>query len=444
MKTPQTTERENTRRPTGVLGRFAGWSPGVLLLLVAIRTFDALDAEFLKLDWIPRPGEPERTTFTIVTLILMVLIAVATAVLLRRQFRTMRSQASHHATLAQRAPVGIFQTDSEGRCVYVNSRWSAMSGLDAHQASREGWHAAVHAEDRDRVSKRWQEAADKGLDFGDEYRLHAPHGRVTWVACTAIAMRDVRGQLTGYLGTLTEISTLKESQNRLREAVEDSHRAAQRERLLRQELEHRTRNNFTSILGVLRMREHDHNSKHAALMAVRSAIQAYERVNDLISQSQGPVEANALIWHLVRTLTPAGAQSQIMLSGDLTKLSDDSASSMSMVIQELLTNSMKHGALAQPDGRVTIEAVDAEGSSRQLRLTWIERGGHPVPEIVEGIGFTIIRSLVEHELGGTMKIEAGAELRVEIHASIQPGNSLSGARVSTLSGASARVFGERT
>lgn len=444
MNTRETSDREDTRPDTGALSQIAQWGPHTPVLAALIPALDVLEAGFLKLSWIPRPGEPVRTAFTIATFSLMVLAAFAIAAQFRRQIRALRSQSSRNATMVQLLPMGVFRTDSDGRFVHVNSRWSAMTGLDAPPASGDGWTAALHAEDRDRVNKGWQEAAKKGIEFRDEYRFQTPRGQVTWVSCSAIELRDERGQKTGYLGAVTDISALKETQRELREAVEEKRRAVEREQLLRRELDHRMRNNLTSILGVVRMRQQDQNPKHDALMAVRSAIQAFERANDLIAISQGPVEVTTLIWQLVRTLIPVDAQSRIMLSGDRTGLSHESASSMSMVIQELLTNSMKHGALGQPGGRVTVEAIDAEGDSRQLRLTWEERGGRPASDIVEGMGFMIMRTLVENDLGGTMKIDAGAEFRVEIRISIQPQGSSARASAGTPSGASGRSFGAST
>ncbi|HEX8060998.1 MAG TPA: PAS domain S-box protein, partial [Cyclobacteriaceae bacterium] len=42
-------------------------------------------------------------------------------------------------TLAENAPVGIFQTDASGRCTYVNKRWTKLTGQTEEQAFKDSW-----------------------------------------------------------------------------------------------------------------------------------------------------------------------------------------------------------------------------------------------------------------------------------------------------------------
>ena len=48
-------------------------------------------------------------------------------------------------------PVGIFRTTSDGETIYVNPRWSELSGLSQDEASGNNWIDAVHPEDRKKV-----------------------------------------------------------------------------------------------------------------------------------------------------------------------------------------------------------------------------------------------------------------------------------------------------
>jgi PAS domain S-box-containing protein len=108
--------------------------------------------------------------------------------------------------LATYAPVGIFQTDAVGDCVFVNHRWLELTGLSLAQAMGKGWVNALHPEDRERVINEWYEGVQAGRDFYLEYRFQTSHDRVHWVIGNAIAIRDEVGTLTGYLGTLTDIT----------------------------------------------------------------------------------------------------------------------------------------------------------------------------------------------------------------------------------------------
>ena len=90
------------------------------------------------------------------------------------------------------APVGIFQTDTDGARTFVNDRWCELAGMRRDRALGEGWLAAVHPDDRARVENEWSTAVDERRDFALEYRFLRPDGTVVWVAATASATRTFR------------------------------------------------------------------------------------------------------------------------------------------------------------------------------------------------------------------------------------------------------------
>ncbi len=125
--------------------------------------------------------------------------------------------------LAQISPVGIFRTDAQGLCVYVNKRWLEIAGMTEPQALGEGWSLAVHADDRERVFQEWSQAVCSQAPFYTECRLQRPAaldgspGKITWVLAQATAERDAEGNIAGYVGTITDISQHKRIEEALSE-----------------------------------------------------------------------------------------------------------------------------------------------------------------------------------------------------------------------------------
>ena len=120
-------------------------------------------------------------------------------------------------TLAQLAPVGIIQTNVEGDCLFVNERWSDMTGIDAAQAEGQGWLRAFHPDDRERFRRHWRgEDSDHG-DAALEYRYQTPAGATTWVRCGAVAVRDDDGDITGYIGVSMDVTEQKRAREELQE-----------------------------------------------------------------------------------------------------------------------------------------------------------------------------------------------------------------------------------
>ena len=79
-----------------------------------------------------------------------------------------------------------------------------------------------------------------------------------------------------------------------------------------------------------------------------------------------------------------------------------------MIVQELMANSLKYGALMKPGGKVSIQwTVDEEAGSdeRVLLLTWQESDGPPIPSPPQtGQGSQLILGFSRTELRGEVEL----------------------------------------
>ena len=99
-------------------------------------------------------------------------------------------------------------------------------------------------------------------------------------------------------------------------------------------------------------------------------------------------------------LKPYATNHNNRIDGPELLLNPDATQAMSMVIHELTTNAVKHGALSVPEGHIT---VSWKREPERLVLQWIEHGGPGVkaPQR-EGYGTSLIRDLLSFEFGGTV------------------------------------------
>jgi diguanylate cyclase (GGDEF)-like protein/PAS domain S-box-containing protein len=125
------------------------------------------------------------------------------------------SEALFH-TLARGSPVGIFRTDATGEYTYVNERWCAIAGLDAPAAVGRGWARAVHSVERENITGQWFQSVAAGGAFQAEFRFLRSDGEITWVLGQGLPELNDRGELRGYVGTITDIT----ERNRDRQALE--------------------------------------------------------------------------------------------------------------------------------------------------------------------------------------------------------------------------------
>jgi PAS domain S-box-containing protein len=115
-------------------------------------------------------------------------------------------------TLAARATVGIFLTNAAGECLNVNPRLCEILGLQEAQLLGGGWERLIHPDDHDRVMRRWRAITLGEPVFSYEYRVITPAGALRWVLGIAEELRDADGTVSGYIGTLTDITDRKQAE----------------------------------------------------------------------------------------------------------------------------------------------------------------------------------------------------------------------------------------
>ncbi|HIK28699.1 MAG: PAS domain-containing protein [Oscillatoriaceae bacterium SKW80] len=117
--------------------------------------------------------------------------------------------------LAETLPVCIFYADMTGNWLYVNQRWSEITGISSNLALGRGWINCLHPLDKSRVETEWYTAISERKSFKSEYRFARQDGSICWVIAQAIVEINDEGQVTGYIGTITDISERKQIETEL-------------------------------------------------------------------------------------------------------------------------------------------------------------------------------------------------------------------------------------
>ena len=133
-----------------------------------------------------------------------------------RAEEALRQSEERFRSLAAASPMGIFHTDAQGRCEYVNAKWQEITGLGLEANFGNGWTQAIHADDRALVSTWWGACTREGREFSLEFRFQRPDGEIRWVQAQAGAIRDKSGDVTGFVGIAEDITDRKRIDGELR------------------------------------------------------------------------------------------------------------------------------------------------------------------------------------------------------------------------------------
>ena len=118
--------------------------------------------------------------------------------------------------LTSTAPVGIFQTDTEGSVNYVNEEWLDYAGMSFDEALGFGWSNAIHPDDKTRVVKAWQQYVGTGGEFAIEFRFQDKKNNSKWITVKAVETFDAHNNLYGYIGISLDITDRKEAEEQIK------------------------------------------------------------------------------------------------------------------------------------------------------------------------------------------------------------------------------------
>ncbi|MEI9920580.1 MAG: PAS domain S-box protein [Bacteroidota bacterium] len=122
-------------------------------------------------------------------------------------------------TLAENAPVGIFESDANGKCIYVNKRWCKLTGQTEAQLFENGW-SAVAEPSQETMEAEWYAALSENREMSLEVKYVTPEtpGGETWMNTRTVALRNEQGLITGFLTTGIDITALRQAQQKLAES----------------------------------------------------------------------------------------------------------------------------------------------------------------------------------------------------------------------------------
>lgn len=209
------------------------------------------------------------------------------------------------------------------------------------------------------------------------------------------------------LAALTDLSGMLETEIALRQMLDDR-------QLLLREMNHRVKNIFAIISGIIRLSRRQESSAEALATALDSRVQALAQAHELIvpvvvaHEQSGPqislqkLIATLLEPHLDRVIE------RVTIDGANLVLGQKAVTYLALVFHELATNAAKYGALSDPEARLTVQWDIGDD---QVTITWSEDGVTLPPQDPDrpnGFGTELLQISVERQLDGRLDTDYSA------------------------------------
>src|SRR5579862_8937284 len=178
------------------------------------------------------------------------------------------------------------------------------------------------------------------------------------------------------------------------------------QQLLKRELQHRSQNLFAVIQSIASRSFSEGRTLSEGKEAFSARLAALARTHAMLESSAW---AGAPLRQIVLQELP-GFANQITVTGCDVQLNTPAAQSFALIVHELTTNAIKHGALSSPQGHVTVEGrVEGINGTGEFWFIWKESGGPSVTQPArKGFGSAILFRVAKH-FGHNVEAEYAAE-----------------------------------
>ncbi len=311
--------------------------------------------------------------------------------------RALRTAEEKYRSIFENAVEGIFQTTPDGQYLSANPTLARIYGYENVGEMQRGIRDIQHQLYVD--PRRRQEFADQikshGVVRNFESQVFRADGKVIWISENARVIRDEKGQVSYYEGTVEDISERKQAEDLIRQkeaALASS--SAKSEFLAR--MSHEIRTPLNGVIGMLELLQGTHLTQQQhryARVAKNSADTLLTLVNDILDFSKieaGKLELEKTDFDLHALLEDSaelfaekaaekGLELVCHLATDLPTGVQGDPDRLRQIVVNLINNALKFTQRGQVVLRAVRDEQPTESNAVRIRIC-VEDTGIGIPE----------------------------------------------------------------
>ncbi|MGB3651868.1 MAG: histidine kinase dimerization/phosphoacceptor domain -containing protein, partial [Rivularia sp. (in: cyanobacteria)] len=360
-----------------------------------------------------------KTTWTENSIFLLKIVAEMLGNVLgrKRVEQVLRISEERYARAINAGKVGVWEWNIQTNEVYIDSNLKAMLGYKDEEIANQfsNWLRFVHSDDvglvKAEINAYLEELIPK---YEIEHRMLHKNGGAYSFLTRGTVVRDEEGIPAFMAGSSTDITVRKQVENKLKTSLKEKE-------VLLKEIHHRVKNNLQIISSLLRLQSGYIKDKQALqiFQDSQNRVRAMALIHENLYQTNdlAKIEFSEYIRKLKNNLIRCYNSKNIKINANIEKvyLKIDTAIPCALIINELVSNSMKHAFQNNDEGEIYVEFITLQKGKYSLSVS---DNGVGVRENIDSLkkqslGLELVWNLVE-QLEGTIiyNSKLGASFRI--------------------------------
>ena len=143
-----------------------------------------------------------------------------------------QKEEEQYKQLIKNSPVGLFETDADGKFLFVNKKWCEITGFSEEEALNLSFVDLVFEKDQERILLELSDSAHEISKFESTFRILKADESIQWVKGIANALVDQWRYFKGFSGVIEETVRSDKSEKILKEEYRQYEKIKDKERQL--------------------------------------------------------------------------------------------------------------------------------------------------------------------------------------------------------------------
>ena len=348
---------------------------------------------------------------------------IALAISRKRAEKALRESETFNRAVIENSPLAISARDNNGRLLIANKAWMELwekSDSDLELDTRERAQFQLDERDdylgefRSRIEEIYKQGGDLYISELQVKRKRSALNTI-WISMYFYALKKDSGEVDKVIIITENITDRKQAQEQLKTSLSEKE-------ILLKELHHRVKNNMQVISSMLKLQARYIEDEKSLELFLEShnRVKTMALIHEKLYQSENFKELDfdqyikMLISHLLSSFSTIGCEISTVIESNHVKLDMTKAIPCGLIINELISNSLKHAFPGRKKGKITLKTSKVDDNY----ILQYSDDGRGFPEDIDfrdtdSLGMQLVIALIKQLHGEiTMNRHKGTEFRL--------------------------------